>query len=159
MGFSVQLARLFLGFKRVCAIGDSTQSSAPQGTAAPAGTTLPSEAAAEEPNPGGHLPSSHPWLADTPAAKRRSPAWQGGQGSSAGAGLIHPFQPWLEDAVRNQAGSPLPHPCLFWTAATEAQSLLSFRSPRNAEKSQERDKPHQNGRVFSKPLARSPPEP
>ena len=84
---------------------------------------------AEEPVPGGHLPSSHPWLAGMPAAKRPSPAWQGCKGSSAGAGLIHPSQPRPEGAAENQAGSPPPRPCLFWTAVAQVQSLFSFRHP------------------------------
>lgn len=125
------------------------------------GMTSQSKTAAGEPSCGGHLPSPHLWLAGTPTAKLSSPAWQGQQGSVAGARLFHPSQTQLKDVAENQVGSssppqppcpPSPSPRLFWTAVTKVRSLFSFH---NSEKSQHRDKPCQNRRMFSKPLARS----
>lgn len=78
---------------------------------------------------------------------------EGQRGSLAGAGLMPRSQLWLTDAEgKNKAGSPPPHPCLFWTAATWLQFVfISFLH--SAENSQHRMKCE----GVSKPVARSPP--
>lgn len=90
-----------------------------------------------------------------PAAVSPSPAWKGRQGSLAGVGLIHPSQPWLEDAERSQVHA---HALFILDCSGQGSEFVLFvfiSFPHNAEKSQHRDKSCQNGRVFSKPLVES----
>lgn len=91
-GFSVWLALLFLGFKHVCHWGQCTElrlagHSCSQHWLARSHTMTWQR---RNPTQGDTFLPHTPGLAGMPAAKNLSPAWQGHQGSSAGAGLIHP---------------------------------------------------------------------
>lgn len=99
-----------------------------------------------------------PGLAGILAAKNPSPAWQGHSGQLSRS-RINSFLPATTGGCSAKASRITTPTSLFILDSSDQGSEFVFVSfPHNNEKSQHRDKPCQNGRVFSKPLARTSPE-
>lgn len=143
-----------------CTVGDSTQSSAPQGTVSRSigWHDLAQRGGSMGTQPQGTSPFLAP-VAGRDAGSKAPVSCLAGLARQLSRSRVNSALPATTGGCSKKPSRTATPTSLFILDGRHQGSEFVFTSfPLNAEKSQHRDKPHQNEMVFSKPLALSPPE-